>query len=45
MKDISETLNKEIEHIKKTQLEINNTINVIKDTLDRIKGSLVEAKE
>lgn len=45
VKDLDETLNKEIGNIKKNKLEMKNSISGIKNTPDGINGRLEEVEE
>ena len=42
---LCETFNKDIENIKKNQLELNNTITKMKNTLEGINSRLVDAEQ
>ena len=44
MEKIQETFNKDVEELKSKQT-MNNTINEIKNTLERIKSRITEAEE
>ena len=45
MEKIQETINKDLEELKKKHIETNNTITEIKDTLERINSKISEAEE
>ena len=45
MEKIQETFNKDIEELKSKQTMMNNTINVIKNSLEGINSRITEAEE
>ena len=45
MEKIQETFNKDLEELKSKQIAMNNTINEIKNSLQRIKGRITEGEE
>ena len=45
MEKIQETFNKKLEELKSKQTMMNNTVNEIKNSLEGINSSIIEAEE